>query len=273
MPWVRAKLRGKQVFARATAAGELDAHGGRVEIRYNKNDGRMYRAGARNLEIEDGEVLPDDTCGPAEEVAKAKKAATKKSRSKSRGAGGEAPAVTPDAGHVIAYTDGACSGNPGPAGLGLVVLSTEQRIERYEYLGRATNNVAELTAILRALDEIDPKVKATIHTDSKYAIGVLQKGWKAKANRELIETLRAELAPRSVRLVYVKGHAGIELNERADELARQAVQERAHGRTAAAANAAASTGAASTGAASTGAASTGAASTEAASPEAASTEA
>jgi ribonuclease HI len=113
----------------------------------------------------------------------------------------------------------------------VVVLDTQRRVERYEYLGQATNNVAELTAILRALEEIDQGTAATIHTDSKYAIGVLQQGWKAKANAELIAHVREELGlRRHVRLVYVKGHAGIALNERADELARQAIRERRSGR-------------------------------------------
>lgn len=230
MPWVRAMLRGKLVFARATADGQLADEGGRVEIRYNKNDGRLYRAGAKNLAIADGEVLPDDTCGEAAEVeAKAKTASKKKARAKSSGDSTNHPEVAP-AGGAVAYTDGACSGNPGPAGLGLVVLTEKERVERYEYLGKATNNIAELTAILRALEEIEPDAPATIHTDSQYAIGVLQKGWKAKANKELIADLRRAMGERPIRLVYVKGHAGVPLNERADELARRAISERGDGR-------------------------------------------
>jgi ribonuclease HI len=71
-------------------------------------------------------------------------------------------------------------------------------------------------------DKVRPLV---IHTDSAYAIGVLSKGWKAKANLVLIERVRARLAKRpGTTLVHVRGHAGIELNERADELAREAVR-------------------------------------------------
>jgi len=65
---------------------------------------------------------------------------------------------------------------------------------------------------------------AVIHTDSQYAIGVLTKGWKAKANAALITDIRDMLKERrGVRFVYVRGHAGIPLNERADELARRAI--------------------------------------------------
>jgi ribonuclease HI len=224
MPWVRAKLRGQLIYARADTTGNLVAESGRVEIRYKPNDGRMYRAAAANLTVEAGEVLPDDACGPAEVVQKGKKASKKKA---SKAA--PAPAPVPD-GAIVAYTDGACSGNPGPSGLGVVVLLDGERIERWEYLGEGTNNIAELTAILRALEEIPPGTPCVVHTDSQYAIGVLQKGWKAKKNKELIADLRTTLADHDCRLVYVKGHAGIPLNERADELARLAVEIRDSGR-------------------------------------------
>jgi ribonuclease HI len=66
-----------------------------------------------------------------------------------------------------------------------------------------------------------------VHTDSQYAIGLLTKGWKAKANQELVAKLRELLKGRQVEIVYVPGHAGVLLNERADVLAVQAVQQRA----------------------------------------------
>lgn len=225
MPWVIAELRGKRVYARADAQGELVADGGRVEIRYKPKDGRAYRAGVRNLEVVDATPLPDDTCAEAEPVAKdsGKKASSKRGSKKVDKKNAKAPPA-PRAGEIVAYTDGACSGNPGPAGLGVVVLAGAERIERFEYLGRATNNVAELTAIERALEEIGDR-EAIVYTDSQYSIGVLQKGWKAKANKELIAGIKEALAncPK-VRLAYVPGHAGIDLNERADELARRAIE-------------------------------------------------
>jgi ribonuclease HI len=232
MPWVRAKLRGSQVYARADEEGDLVAPGGRVEVRYRRDDGRLYRAVARNLEITDGTPLADDTCGPAEEVQRDQKGKPQRGAKGKKGAASK-PAAAPlvPAGTVIAYTDGACSGNPGPAGLGAVVIKGDQRIERYEYLGKATNNIAEMTAVLRALEELDPDQPAMIHTDSTYTIGVAVKGWKAKANVALVAELRAALARHpQAQLVYVKGHAGIPLNELADELARRAVELRSSAR-------------------------------------------
>lgn len=96
-----------------------------------------------------------------------------------------------------------------------------------EYLGEATNNVAELTAILRAAELLPVGAAAVVRTDSQYSIGVLQKGWKAKANQELVAKVKTALAARKGwRLEYVPGHAGVAGNERADELAREAVASR-----------------------------------------------
>lgn len=226
------------MFARADEGGQLRAEKGRVEIRYKPNDGRRYEASAANLSVVPGEaVLPDDACGPAEAVAKSASAApgsaagapaVKKTASKmTPGASAAAKDAALPAGTVVAYADGACSGNPGPAGLGVVLLDGARRVEISEYLGNATNNVAELTAVLRALGEVvDPACPLVIKTDSQYTIGVLQKGWKAKANVDLIDELKEALRARPARIQYVPGHSGVLLNERADELAREAVKFR-----------------------------------------------
>lgn len=225
MPWVRATLRGQLVYARATEAGELAQAGGKVEIRYKPADGRRYDAMAGNLKVEPGPVLPDDTCAAAEKPTAAKtsdKAATKPA--KKAKAPGKPVEIKP--GTTIAYTDGACTGNPGPAGLGVVIVKPDGRRELSEYLGEATNNIAELVAIERAIELTAPD-EVVVHTDSQYAIGVLSKGWKAKANTELIMRIRSLLSGRAgIDFVYVPGHAGVPLNERADELARLAIKTR-----------------------------------------------
>jgi ribonuclease HI len=224
MPWIRARLRGTIVYARADASGALSPAAGRVEIRYKPNDGKLYRANASNLTIVDPTPLPDETCGEAKEPEKDDAAGRR--GAKAGGARASAEVITPD-GCWEAWTDGACSGNPGPAGLGIVLFDDEHRTEISEYLGHATNNVAELTAVLRALERIPRTQPAVIRTDSQYSIGVLQKGWKAKANTELVASVKRELAGRpSTRLVYTPGHAGVSFNERADQLARMAVSTR-----------------------------------------------
>lgn len=126
---------------------------------------------------------------------------------------------------IHAYTDGACSGNPGPAGIGVVLLCGDKRKEISEYIGEATNNIAELTAVLRALEAIKDRSRTVyLYSDSSYTLGLMGKGWRPKANRELVAQVRAvaERFP-DLRLVKVAGHAGVTENERCDELARQAI--------------------------------------------------
>jgi ribonuclease HI len=227
MAWRWMRLRNQKVLARCDEDGALVENGGRVEIRYKPNDGRAYRAAKRNLEPGGGDLLPDEHCGPAEvpESKPAKKATKKKKSAAPTGP----PPTAPRDGEVLVYADGACSGNPGPAGLGVVRLDRGGRRELSEYLGDGTNNIAELTAILRAAESIDdPEVPLRIYTDSSYAIGVLTKGWKAKANKELVKSVKGALARlHDVELFHVRGHAGVELNEDADRLAVAAVTSRA----------------------------------------------
>lgn len=132
---------------------------------------------------------------------------------------------------VVVYTDGACRGNPGPAGSGAVVeLPSGRRLHACRALGQATNNVAELTAVALALDvleeaEVAADAPVALLTDSDYTHGVLMRGWKAKANRELILGLRDRLGNRpGVVLHWVAGHVGLAGNEQADALANQGVE-------------------------------------------------
>jgi ribonuclease HI len=223
MPWTYALLRDARVFARVREDGSFHVQGGRVEVRYKPHDGKAYFAAASNLVREKGAPIFEDTaCSDAEAVAKGAKVATPRTSSQA------GPTLRPKPGEWVAYADGACSGNPGPAGLGIVVIAPDGTIKQgNEYLGEGTNNVAELTAILRVLEATPKSAPLLVHTDSKYAIGVLSQGWKAKANQELVARIREALAARAnVRLSYVPGHSGVPMNERADELAVEAVKTR-----------------------------------------------
>ena len=206
-------------MARANADGSLVATGGRVEIRYKQADSRAYRAAARNLEPAGDEILPDDACPPGQEAPSAPAKAPIKPASKAH--------IEHHADAYVAYTDGACKGNPGSASASCILVAPDGSVtEEAAYLGHTTNNVAELTGIAIALALAPRTAKVIVHTDSSYAIGVLSKGWKAKANQELIAKIKGELKGRAAEFVHVRGHAGIPLNERADELANLAVAER-----------------------------------------------
>lgn len=251
MPWIARRLRDAKVFAACQPSGELAVGPDqRVDILY-RSGGKLYRASAKNLsEDEDTRVHSDEEVHPADEAAdaaasapsaktpSAKTPSVAKSASPASlsGSAGQEPHLrqssSADAVHI--YTDGACTGNPGPMGLGVVLLDPSGatgkpiRRELSEYLGIGTNNIAELTAILRALQITDASRPAVIYTDSSYSIGILSQGWKAKANQELVAEIRALLRTFSqVRFVKVAGHAGVPENERCDELARQAVGRRA----------------------------------------------
>jgi ribonuclease HI len=116
-------------------------------------------------------------------------------------------------------------------GIGVVVVAGDRRKEHGEYLGKGTNNIAELTAIRRGLEiaeELSPgqDFAVRVYTDSSYAIGLLSQGWKAKANQDLVAELREFLRGfHDLRMIKVEGHAGVPENERCDLLARQAVAQ------------------------------------------------
>jgi ribonuclease HI len=228
MAWIPKMLRGQRVLARCSDDGKLVNEEGRVEVRYKPSDGRAYRAGERNLEtIAGAEILPDDHCAPAGEPPAKKDAKADKSK-EARVAAHHAAAAASKA-EVVVFADGACSGNPGPAGAGVAIFEGDKKTrELSEYLGTGTNNIAELTAILRAAEVLETDARAIeIRTDSSYAIGVLTKGWKAKANPELVAKTKVALGKlASVKLTYVPGHAGVHGNELADALAVAAVQAR-----------------------------------------------
>jgi len=210
------KFKNKRVHVEVDAAGDLVLVDGRAVMRYRPDDERTYSPWPANLTELDGAPVAT----PAPGAAPARPARKRSVASR------EAPSPTPpDA--VVAYTDGACLGNPGPAGLGYAVdFGGGRRIARGEPLGEGTNNIAELTAILRVLEIVDERRRAlVVHTDSTYAIGVLTLGWKAKANQLLISSIRRIMStfPR-IELVKVKGHAGVPDNELVDDLARRAAQ-------------------------------------------------
>jgi ribonuclease HI len=225
------RLRNAEVLARCDASGELVSKGGRVEVRYKPTDGRAYFASAANLQPSAGapQIEADSFCGPGEAAKKPSKKPSSATSGQGPGASASAGAPEkPEGDEILAYADGACSGNPGPAGVGAVALWADQMRELSEYIGEATNNIAELTGILRAVElahELGRPLR--LYTDSRYSIGVLTQGWKVKANKELVARVKQALdAHPDTKLFHVRGHQGARLNEHADELAVRAVQSR-----------------------------------------------
>lgn len=130
---------------------------------------------------------------------------------------------------ICVYTDGSCSGNPGPMGVGIYLTFGKHRKRISKHIGDGTNNIAELTAILVGLENIKDSTKEIqIYTDSLYCIGIFTKNWKPKKNIELINEIKEKLKEfQNLTFNKVKGHSGNEGNEIADKLATNAVT---HGR-------------------------------------------
>ncbi|NLK37706.1 MAG: ribonuclease HI [Epulopiscium sp.] len=139
--------------------------------------------------------------------------------------------------NVIIYTDGACSGNPGKGGYGVVLLYGSARKELSGGFYETTNNRMEVLAVIKGLEALKEPCNVVLYSDSKYVVDAIEKGWAEKwkknnwyrnksekaSNVDLWERLLALLQKHTVRLQWVKGHADNPENERCDELARQAI--------------------------------------------------
>ena len=139
---------------------------------------------------------------------------------------------------VVIYTDGACSGNPGPGGWGAILETKSAKRELYGGDPATTNNRMELMAAIRALEALNRPTRVTLYTDSKYVHDGITKwmkgwqrnGWKTSAkqpvkNVDLWQRLATATDSHDIDWKWVKGHAGDPGNEKADELARRGCEE------------------------------------------------
>lgn len=135
---------------------------------------------------------------------------------------------------VIAYTDGAAFNNPGPGGWACVLMHGSHRREISKGYYRTTNNRMELMAVIEAMRALKkPGTPIVIHADSQYVINAIEKKWvfgwekkgfKKKKNPDLWKQFLEQYRKHDVKFEWVKGHAGIEENERCDELAKEAAE-------------------------------------------------
>ncbi len=217
--WVRRRFKGNKVWLATNAEGRPLEKKGKLLIKYQLDQPYEYWVHASN-------VRPLSETGPPEEKKASRRVPRRPRRRPSEAAVPDARDLNDGAIHV--FTDGASSGNPGPAGIGVVLRHRDRVREISAYIGRATNNVAELEAIRRALRAIKRRdLPVRLYTDSSYALGLLSRGWKATKNVALVEEIR-ELAGtfRDLKFIKVKGHSGLQDNERADELATSAISAR-----------------------------------------------
>jgi ribonuclease HI len=148
------------------------------------------------------------------------------------------PHAAPIEQHVVVYTDGACSGNPGPGGWGAILVWGDKEREIKGGEPNTTNNRMELMAAIAALEALKRPCAVDIHTDSQYLRnGIMswihswkRNGWRTSSksavkNVDLWQRLDAALAQHKINWHWVKGHAGHDMNERADALARAGLAE------------------------------------------------
>ena len=140
---------------------------------------------------------------------------------------------------VEIFTDGACRGNPGPGGWGALLRDNGTERELYGYQAEATNNQMELMAAIQGLEALSRPCEVILTTDSQYVrqgitewiAGWKRKNWKTAAgkpvkNQDLWQRLDQAAAPHQVDWRWVKGHSGHDENERVDQLANKAIDEK-----------------------------------------------
>ncbi len=139
--------------------------------------------------------------------------------------------------NVDIYTDGACSGNPGAGGYGVVLLYKKNRKELSQGYKLTTNNRMEMLAVIKSLEALKEPCNVTLYSDSKYVIDAVTKGWVTKwkknnwkrnktdmaSNVDLWISMLELLDKHNVNFIWVKGHADNVENERCDFLAREAI--------------------------------------------------
>ncbi len=145
----------------------------------------------------------------------------------------------PDLKHVTIYTDGACIGNPGPGGYGVVLLYKGHRRELSHGYRKTTNNRMEILAAIAGLEALKEPCRVTLHSDSQYLVKAMHRGWARKwrsngwrrnkrqpaLNPDLWERLLALCEHHEVEFEWVRGHSGQDENERCDQLALEAARQ------------------------------------------------
>lgn len=140
---------------------------------------------------------------------------------------------------VIIYTDGACSGNPGPGGWGAILMYKDAKKEISGGMKETTNNIMEITAVIEALKCLKVESDVQVYSDSAYTVNAFNQGWiynwmkngwktsgkEPVKNKELWQELYALTKKHKVEFIKVKGHADNEFNNRCDEMARNEISK------------------------------------------------
>ena len=216
--WKRMRFKKNKVWLALETGGRPLEKDGLVLIKYQLEQDYEYW-------VKKESVRPLDSA-PKKEAPPKNARAQKKPCVKKEKVTRTEPSPEPAENTICIFTDGASSGNPGPAGIGVLLRFGAHEKEISKFIGEATNNIAELKAIeagLLAVKNTDLPVQ--VYTDSNYAYGVLTLGWKSKKNKEIIEAIKKTISTfKNLTFIKVKGHSGHAGNERADYLATAAIK-------------------------------------------------
>lgn len=216
--WMRMRFKQNKVWVAVDPDGKVMVDNGKVLIKYQKEQDYEYR-------VRDTDLLPLNS-EPGEAATKSCRNA-RETRKTVRSSNDPLDPEETDC--IRIYADGASPGNPGPSGIGVLLRYRGHEKEISRNIGLGTNNIAELEAIRTGLLEIkNPDLPVRVYTDSGYAYGLLALGWKAKKNLELVSDIRMLMKRfKNLTFIKVKGHSGIEGNEKADKLATSAILQKA----------------------------------------------
>jgi ribonuclease HI len=220
-PWKRMQFRKNKVWVACGEDGELLVENGKVLIKYQLDQDYEYRVHEKSVKPI-GSSAAEQKDFDNRKTERKPTGIIKKPADKKTGAFDEE--ICRDS--ICIYTDGASSGNPGPSGIGVLLRFGKHEKEISKYIGIATNNIAELEAIRTGLLELkETRLPIRVFTDSSYAYGIFVLGWKPKKNIQLVESIRKLILKfNDLKFIKIKGHTGIEGNERADFLATSAIK-------------------------------------------------
>jgi len=218
--WTRMWFKANKVWMAVDSQGKPDIKDGKVLIKYQLKQDYEYWVNQNN-------VSPIDSPPPKTKIHQKRKTGKKKS---AKGKASDEATPWDQAAYedkVCIFTDGASSGNPGPSGIGVLLRYGGHEKEISQFIGNATNNIAELKAIQAGLSAMkNTDIPVRLFTDSKYAYGLLVLGWKPRKNQEIVDSIKKAITKfKDLKIIKVKGHSGHGGNEKADFLATSAVKK------------------------------------------------
>ena len=218
--WQRMWFKTNKVWMALDEKGKPVVKDDKVLIKYQLKQDYEYW-------VKKNSVSPLDAPPPKSQLQKKRRKTNKKSDEGTPSGASEPWDDSAYKDKICVFTDGASSGNPGPSGIGVVLRYGGHEKEISQFIGQATNNIAELKAIEIGLSALKNKdIPVRLFTDSQYACGLLVLNWKPKKNLQLVESIKKTMATfKDVKIIKVKGHSGHPENEKADFLATSAIKK------------------------------------------------